>query len=281
MPVQRCSPADLLDVTGNDPFVRSQARYRFGPAWHSDGAAAFVSLDAEGNVRHLAAVGQPERVAGLVAAAIREIPDVPRLSLPRGTPEYLPAWLRLDDRTDWDFRSTTHPPPVRRGQHGQPGQDRVGWLGDADAPEVAELLTAANPGSSAWPGDARVGRWAGIRAACGRLDACLADTSGAGVGHFAAISTRPGTRGRGLGSAITAWATRRLFEEGYGIVTLGVYADNAAARRMYDRLGFTDDHHFTSGVPTHGVTTVSQGSGLEAVGPPEQEAGLPDRVEAE
>lgn len=67
------------------------------------------------------------------------------------------------------------------------------------------------------------------------------------VGHFSAIAIRPDARGQGLGSALTAWATRRLFREGYDLVTLGLYAGNTAARRMYDRLGFTGEHRFTSG----------------------------------
>lgn len=243
MPVEYCSADDLFTVTGNDPFVRSQSRYHFGPAWCLDATVAFVSLDAEKNIRHLASIGDPPRVAELVATAVCEVPEVPRLSVSRGTLPLLPAWLHVEGATDWDFRSTTVPPAR------QPGEERAGWLDDAADGEVKELLTVANPDTSTWPGEAKVRRWAGIRGARDRLDACLADTSGAnGVGHFAAISTRPDARGQGLGAAVTAWATRRLFEEGGDIVTLGMYADNAVARRIYARLGFTDDHRFTSGI---------------------------------
>lgn len=86
-----------------------------------------------------------------------------------------------------------------------------------------------------------------IRTAGGRLDACAADTSGAPVGHLSAIATRPECRGQGLGTAISAWLTRQLLAE-FDLVTLGVYADNPAALRLYDRLGYAADHHFTSGV---------------------------------
>lgn len=249
MPVQPCSPADLLALTGNDPFVRSQSRYRFGSAWHLGGAVAFLSLDADGKARHLASIGAPSEVAELVAAAVREGPQAPRLSVPRGALPHLPAWLHVENPTDWDFRSATAPSAP------QPGEERVGWLDDVETGEVKELLADANPESSTWPGDAKVRRWAGIRGAGARLDVCLADTSGAnGVGHLSAIATRPETRGRGLGGAITAWATRRLFAEGCDIVTLGMYADNTVARRVYDRLGFSDDHPFTSGVLASGAT---------------------------
>ena len=46
---------------------------------------------------------------------------------------------------------------------------------------------------------------------------------------------------------MTAALTRQLFDEGADIVTLGMYADNASGRALYDALGFRDEHHFTSG----------------------------------
>lgn len=83
----------------------------------------------------------------------------------------------------------------------------------------------------------------------GRLLACLADTTSVpGVGHLSAIAVHPDARGRGLGRSITAWAMRELFAEGNDVVTLGVYADNTTAMRLYDRLGFTVDVPLTSGV---------------------------------
>ena len=47
---------------------------------------------------------------------------------------------------------------------------------------------------------------------------------------------------------MTAALTRALLDEGCDVVTLGLYADNPAARAMYDALQFRDDHRFTSGV---------------------------------
>lgn len=236
-----CSVADLLTLTHGDPFIRSQRRHRLGRAWRLNGTVAFLRLDSDDNPRGLAALGEPPRVAELVTEVVHEVPAVPRLSVPRGTLPYLPAWLWLEDASDWDFRSAATPPPA------QPGEDRAVWLDPEADGEVKELLAVANPDTSTWPGEAKVRRWAGIRGAGGHLDACLADTSGAnGIGHVSAIATRPQGRGQGLGAAITAWATRRLFAEGCDIVTLGMYEGNDVAGRIYDRLGFTDDHHFTS-----------------------------------
>ena len=244
VPVQPCSLADVLDLTGNDPFVRSSTRYRSGSAWRdSRGSVAWTNLDPEGSVRQLAALGEPPTVAELVATVLRETDHIPRLSLPRGTFTYLPTWIAVDRTTDWDFRSTTAPPPQ------QAGEDRVGWLDDGETGDIKDLLTEANPETSTWPGEPKARRWAGIRGRDEHLDVCLADTSGVeGVGHFSAISTRPEARGRGLASAVTAWATRQIFVEGYDVVTLGMYADNVAAQRTYGRLGFIEHHRFTSGV---------------------------------
>lgn len=244
MPTVPQPVTDLLAVTGGDPLVRRRAaRYRTDPAWRLDGAVAFVCRSADGRARSFTALGDPVRAAELVAAVLHDLPEVPWTTMPRDAAAHLPEPLRLEEREDWDFRSTATPPPPGRAE------GLAAWLGEADFDDVRELLTVANPTSSTWPGEAKVNRWAGVRGADGRLSACLADTSVGGVGHLAAITTRPEERGRGLGAAITAWATRRLFEEGCDTVTLAVFADNDGAQRLYDRLGFGYDHRLTSGVP--------------------------------
>ena len=168
------------------------------------------------------------------------------MSIPRDTTALLPSAYRLDSPVDWDFRWTTAEPPASAGEAA------VGWLSSpADDRVVAELLELANPRTSARPGDTDVRRWAGIRGSDGRLDACAADTSGAAVGHLSAVATRRDRRGHGLGTAISAWLTRRLLAE-FDLITLGVYADNPAGRRLYDRLGYADDHPFTSGLLRRG-----------------------------
>jgi len=123
----------------------------------------------------------------------------------------------------------------------------VRWLTSADH-EVAALLDSDSPRHSARPGERYVRRWCGIRDAEGALVACAAHVEYVvGVPHLASIVTRRDHRGRGIGTAITAWLTRRLLEEGAAVVTLGMYADNDVARRLYGRLGYRLDHRFTSG----------------------------------
>lgn len=225
--------AEILALTDGHPVVRGVGGARRGPAWRHGDTVAFVGLDAEIRVRVLVALGPPDEAAELIQAVRGELPPTIEVSAPRGAP------LAFVEPVNWNFRATSEPPPPQAAESG------VSWVDDEVS--VRDLLKLTSPGSSAWPGDPKVRRWAGVRN--GSLLACLADTTSiAGVGHLSAIATHPDARGQGLGSAVTAWATRRLLAEDCDIVTLGVYAENAVAARLYDRLGFTLDQPFTSGV---------------------------------
>jgi ribosomal protein S18 acetylase RimI-like enzyme len=231
-----CSMADVLSLTGGDPFARGVRGASRGPAWRSASGrtVAFTGYDAEDRIRSLVALGPPDETPELVLAVRDRVPDGIRVIVPRGTP------LPLSQHTAWNFRATCEEPPE------QPSESLAAWCDDEQA--ITELLRLASPGTSAWPGDGKVRRWAGIRDD-GRLLACLADTTAVtGVGHISAIAVRSDVRGRSLGPSITAWAMRRMFAEGCDVVTLGVYSDNTVALRMYDLLGFTVDRPMTSGI---------------------------------
>jgi ribosomal protein S18 acetylase RimI-like enzyme len=228
--------ADVLSLTGGDPLVRGVRGGSRGPAWRSASgrAVAFTGYDADDRIRSLLALGPPDETPCLVLAVRDQLPPGIRVIVPRGTP------LALSEPTDWNFRAAYDAPPP------QPSEAAAGWEDDEEA--ITELLKLVSPGTSAWPGDAKVRRWAGIREN-GRLLACLADTTAVpGVGHISAIAVHMDARGRALGPSITAWGMRRMLAEDAGVITLGVYADNAVGLRMYDRLGFTVDHAMTTGV---------------------------------
>ena len=232
------SAAEVLVATGHDPFARSSLRRPMVRGWAVEGATAWLGVDPDDRSPYLTALGEPPAVAALIAELLPEVPPRQRVTVPRGTPRHLPAWVGLDG-TDWDFRWTATPPPV------QPGEERVGPVEDEQA--VKALLAASSPTASAQPGDAAVRRWVGVHDG-DTLLACAADTSGStGVGHVSSIAVHPAVRAQGLGKAVTAALTRRLFEDGNDLVTLGMYADNAVGRAMYDALGYADDHRFTSG----------------------------------
>ena len=233
------SAAEVLVATHHDPFARASLRRSQVRGWVRDGAVAWLGTDPEERRSYLSALGDPVAVAGLVGDLVPELPPRQRVTLPRGTAARLPAEVGLDG-VDWDFRELEAPPPP------QPGEDRVVVVDDLDA--VAELLRAASPRASAQADDDKVRVWLGVTDESGELVACAADTSGStGVGHLSAIAVHPRARGQGLGKAVTASLARRKFAEGCDIVTLGMYADNTAGRALYDALGFSDDHPFTSG----------------------------------
>jgi GNAT superfamily N-acetyltransferase len=233
------SAAEVLLATSHDPFARGSLRRPLLHGWHGEGATAWIGLDPEERRPYVSALGDPAAVAALLTELLPELPPRQRVTVPRGTPAHLPAWVGMDG-TDWDFRWLTSAPPR------QAGEERVEPVDDDLA--VKALLTAASPTASAQPGDRSVRHWVGVRDDAGALAACAADTSGAsGVGHLSSIAVAPGARGLGLGKAVTAALTRRMLEEGDDLVTLGMYADNATGRALYDALGFADDHPFTSG----------------------------------
>jgi ribosomal protein S18 acetylase RimI-like enzyme len=59
-----------------------------------------------------------------------------------------------------------------------------------------------------------------------------------GASYVSSIGTRPEWRGRGFGEAITRALASDSVALGLDLVYLGVYAENARAIRLYERLGF-------------------------------------------
>ncbi|WP_299036597.1 GNAT family N-acetyltransferase [uncultured Pseudokineococcus sp.] len=246
---------DLAELAGSPGAPDLFLRWQLAPtavhrAWRAGSATGVLADRRRG--RSLVVVGGAEDAAALVAAVLEEA--APQLvTLPRGTPDLLAATRpdvggRLVGGDDWDWFWTSSAPA-----HPVPGEDEVVELdvGDAAAPgpdaePLRALLAAGNPRSSVQPGDAHARRWVGVRR--GRdVVACVASTAddGGPAPHLAAVATRPDLRGQGLGAAVTAAVTRALLREA-PVVTLGMYADNDVARRMYGRLGWACSHRFSS-----------------------------------
>ncbi|MEJ5915768.1 GNAT family N-acetyltransferase [Pseudokineococcus sp. 1T1Z-3] len=257
-PVVRDLPPDLAhlaasagDDAGPDLFLRWQlSPASVHRAWAAGRGVAVLADRRRG--RSLVAVGPAEDAVTLVRAVLDEAaPEV--VTLPRGTPDLLaatdPVWRqRLVGGDDWDWSWTDAAPAEPL-----PGEADVVVLDvetrerpGADADAVRALVAAASPRSSAQPGDPQVRSWMGVRDGRDVL-ACVASTSddGGAAPHLAAVATHPAHRGRGLGAAVTAALTRRLLREN-PVVTLGMYADNDVARRLYARLGWTCSHRFSS-----------------------------------
>ncbi len=239
--------ADALPRTDDgdgptDPFLRWQVRTdTVRRRWERPEGTAVLQEGRRG-VPVLTVVGSPQLALAVVPQALAE-QDVRRVTLPRGAVELLRAHDvagRIGPGDDWDwFWTSTAPPPV-------PGEERVEQLEDADE-QVRELLAASSPRHSAVPGAPGIERWVGVRDTGGRLVAVAAnEPMRPDVPHLASIATHPHVRGTGLGAAVTGALTRALLAEGNPVVTLGMYADNVVARRMYLRLGYRCAHEFSS-----------------------------------
>jgi ribosomal protein S18 acetylase RimI-like enzyme len=216
------------------------------------GAAGVVELtdptgERPGHV--FTAVGEPGRVATLLGTVT---PDdtVRGATVTRGTGalagEVFSGW-GLRPATTWDRMATETAPKVP-----DVGGAAVELLDlDQDADEIADLLAVANPSArqGARGPHARRARWYGVRVPSeprgGRGGALVAVGSATPVPgdavHLRSVGTLPAFRGRGYAGVLTARMTADGVAE-HGLVTLGLYDDNVAARRVYERLGFVLAH---------------------------------------
>jgi ribosomal protein S18 acetylase RimI-like enzyme len=223
--------AAVLAATGDHPYTRMTTDGEPVTGYQTGEAVAWLGHGPWGPVA--CAVGDPRQAARLFAdlAAEDRLAGVRWVHLPRVDGRALAPHLRMSHQDDWDFRWTRTPPPAVAGE------ERVVPLDGRHGEEIGAVLEDALPDTTSRPGDPRVRGWYGIFDG-GRLVACGADRSRTEVGFLAAITVTTAYQGRGLGAALTAAMTRRLFQA-YDVVALGVMSDNAGAIRLYRRLGFT------------------------------------------
>lgn len=234
---------DLLEVTGDDPYVRyAIPRLPGQQVWRRRRAVAWVRRSP---IRppSLTLLGPAEDAGHLVAdlVARADLPeDVARVMVDVTVLDAVAARLPLGEGHDWEWMYTVDPPPEVAHE-----ASTVDVAQDAGK-QVAALLAVANPQTDARP-FARPGqRWVGVREHGGRLVACGArEANMAGYPVLQGISVHPDHRGRGLGLAVTARLTREAIDH-VGVSTLGLYADNDVARRLYRGLGYRLGHRWAS-----------------------------------
>jgi RimJ/RimL family protein N-acetyltransferase len=230
----------------DDRFLRWQVTPAgFQEAWLADGAVV-VHRIREGRPQ-LIALGEPAELGHLLDAAAAELPASQlsdgevRLTVESRAVGWIGPALRLDEEraSRWEWMWTVEqPPPV-------PGEEEVRWVDDIE--QVSALLRDEYPEAHGRPGDPDIRGWAG-RFVAGNLVAtgALADLD-TGVAHLRSITTAVAARGRGHGAAVSAFLTRAGLASHPPAVTLGLYSDNAVARRLYARLGYRPSHALVSG----------------------------------
>lgn len=247
--------ADLLARSGDDPWVRWVVEADLPTeVWvHEEIAmvervgwrrgfwvAPLRSGQAErsGRAEHpAAALGEAERVR----SALTQLRDGEHLARLRsqsvstvqehGTIAH--QVLDLTTGGDWDWMWTTTAPPVH------PREGHVVRLDDTvDAEEINSFSARHNARIWAAAGTGRLVHWVGLRGAGGDLVAVGGvEREATGAPHLAGIVTDTSLRGQGLGTVVSAALTRWAVADS-GVATLGMYSDNVAARRLYERLGF-------------------------------------------
>lgn len=217
---------------------------------HLDGAVLLAREGASGDL--IAAHGPGPTVLDLLDSEARGYYRAGAhgamwLTAPRSA--RVPAWvldtLQLAPVTEWDWMSTVTVPDVDT-THVEP------LASHQQAAEIHEVLRVANPRSTADPLDESEAAWFGVRedsrlvgviGARGQLgDPAGADRSW----HLHGLAVLPESERHGLGTALTAAAVQAGLADGADWVSLGLYADNDAARRIYHRLGFQTDAEMAS-----------------------------------
>jgi len=147
----------------------------------------------------------------------------------------LPDWsLRVRGR--WDYMLTEVMPEAA-------GPDVVEVR---DGAAINGLLDLANADAFSRPGDPDVHTWLGVYDDGGLACVGALTLTVNGGPHLRAVTTHPGRRGHGLGTAVSAALTRHGLQRLGPEVTLGVYSDNATAITLYERLGYRRIHRLVS-----------------------------------
>ena len=237
------SHADLLAATAESAFIRYDIPAPLDHAAYAWGDA--VALPRQTHTRRLGllVLGPPDDAGAVVGAMAREglhPADLTGVTVQRGALPAVAAHLAVGEGNEWEWMHAVAAPPR------VPAEDRLVPLTEEDLPDIAVLLAEANPRTDARPFEYPGQHWVGVRDGEGRLVACGArETNVAGFPILAGITVHPAERGTGLGLAVTAHLTRSAVTE-EGVCTLGMYSDNAVARRVYHGLGYTGDHLWSS-----------------------------------
>ena len=238
-PAVRHGLVELLAATDGNPFVRWEVTGELATTWwQTEGAVCFRRIRPNGRSA-FNLLGSDSGVARLV----EELPSVADtvephrsahqvlgVSVPQHLEPLLHQRFRVMQGGDWEWFHTTTPPATLASDHEVRPIDDV-----ARAQEVTAFLAEHSPTADTAPGLGE--RWFAVEDA-GRLAAVAAwGRTRAGAPHLSSVAVDTRRRGQGLGRAIVSAVTRQAVLE-TGVCTLGMYSDNAVARRLYESLGY-------------------------------------------
>ncbi|MDZ4724130.1 MAG: GNAT family N-acetyltransferase [candidate division Zixibacteria bacterium] len=128
-------------------------------------------------------------------------------------------------------------------------RDAIVRLTPANVDELVEFYQLAYPDGYFDPRMLETGKYFGYReseriVAAAGVHVYSHEYNAAVIGS---VAVDPGFRGHGLATAVTSALTQELVDEGK-LVMLNVKADNQAAIRAYEKLGFVKSHEYYEGI---------------------------------
>lgn len=218
--------AEVLNLLKNrardlETFTTYAPEQRFITAHVSDENLSFSVADEDGSIFAMALGSDPV------------ILSCDRLSTTLNVKVDLAKYVH---RVNWDFYSIDTD-SFASGQQAEICTDEL---------EITELLRSHARKSSVWPGNEEVMLWGGKR-----VDGQLV-TVGAlvkwrtGQVMFASIATHTDYRGLGLAQELVRQMLASIAAQGILHVGLGVFAENASAKRTYEKVGFNLINEFSS-----------------------------------
>jgi ribosomal protein S18 acetylase RimI-like enzyme len=231
--------AGVHEVSPGDPLIALEGSHDGArAAWTAEGGFAFVAPAYDDSGWWLTTSGSHEAVPALVGAALAQFDgELAGLTVPRGMS--IAQWDVAEDSIgEWDLMLAQAPPPA------QPHEDRVAVIADLAA--VQGFLDRTSPTHSVRADDPEVRGWGGVVEGGSLLAIGALVRRPSGAAYLGSIATAEEARGRGLGSAVAAYLTRRAFASGAPECILAHYHPNDSARRIYLRLGYRTTHQNTS-----------------------------------
>lgn len=261
--VRALTVADLPAPWSADPYLLGEHADAMVVAGRVATDGAVLVLERRGRDTGLFGLGDPQVVAALLSGGPEgagvpfDLEGVGGLSaagyatVVRGTLESLSPEVRrrlgLDTAgSAWDWMWTSRAP----AQDDTRRAVRLP-LGPVTAAEVREFLSRGHPTASTAPDDERLIGWWGVREGGSLVAAIGAIRLGEGMApHLVSLGVDPQARGQGLAGVVMSEAMRDCLQVvptvGEPMVSLGLYASNHVARRVYERLGFRLLYEFAS-----------------------------------